>query len=401
MIHQDLSALRVEEKLLLETLRQHITGDNQQTLEQLVSEPSIDYAYLLQVASRNSVGLLLLDGLAPFQIPLLQTFVPKYNFVQRRNLVLAGELLKLIRHFNEQQISAIPLKGTMLAIEYYPSLPLREFNDIDVLVQRQQVPHIKAVMNHLGFTLDERQQAIPEKKYLRTRYHYRFTSPDNLYDVEVHWKLAYQYLGKISEAALIWQHAELMSIYDTPVLQPMVEDLLLYLCTHGGRHGWSRLSWVCDVAFVIQKHPDIRWDYVLQQAHRTNATRLVLLGVAITSRLFQIALPDLIQTKINQDKHIEPLLQMVYQNIFSPAEGQTLLLGQYLFQLKMQPDFITRLRLIRYILSRRLQPTSKDQEAIHLPKVLYPLHYVLRPFRLIRYYGKDVYYNLLNRNKAR
>lgn len=401
MTYKDLSALRVEEKLLLATLRQHVTGDNQQTIEQLVSDPSIDYAYLMQVASRNVVSLLLLDGLAPFHIPMLQSYVLKYGFVQRRNLVLAGELLKLIRYFNERQIPVIPLKGTMLAIEYYPSLPLREFNDVDVLVHRQHVPHIKAMMNDIGFTLDERQQAIPEKKYLRTRYHYRFTSPDGLYDVEVHWKLAYQYLGKISEAALIWQHAGSKLIYDTPVLRPMVEDLLLYLCTHGGRHGWSRLSWVCDVAFVLQKHPNIRWDYILQQARRTNATRLVLMGAAITSRLFQLTLPDSVQNKINQDKHIEPLLQMAYQNIFSPADGQTLLLEQYLFQLKMQPNFVTRLRLIRYILSRRLQPNSKDLETMHLPKILYPLHYVLRPVRLIRYYSKDIYHTVWNRNKAR
>ena len=56
------------------------------------------------------------------------------GFIARRNLILAGRLVELIKTLGERQIRAIPYKGIAVAALACGSITLRQFWDLDILV---------------------------------------------------------------------------------------------------------------------------------------------------------------------------------------------------------------------------------------------------------------------------
>ena len=78
-----------------------------------------------------------------------QTLFPKTILAQLResfrsnvqnSLLLTAELLKLVELFAASRINAIPFKGPVLAAAVYKDLSLRQFSDLDVLVQPGRHP---------------------------------------------------------------------------------------------------------------------------------------------------------------------------------------------------------------------------------------------------------------------
>lgn len=391
MTHPAMDFGRIEDRLLLTLLRHRISGGFQEEIEQLIVNAAIDYDFLMTLAYRNAVRSMVIEGLAPYKTPIAQAAIKNYREANtRRKLVLMEALFSLLKHLNEKQIAAIPLKGMAIALQFYPSRELRDFNDIDILIKQEDASRAKAMLLDLGFFLNDEQSLMPEKAYLRSHYHYRFANPQGQYDLEVHWTLAPHYLGEISNESLLWRNATQTIWYGIPVWLPLVEDLFLYLCTHGGRHYWSRLSWICDLGFILNKTPNLRWDYILEQAQQIDAIRYVLTASAIAQRLLLVPIPNDIEDDIHRDKQIETLFQMSYRNIFAPTEARYQLIEQYQFQWIIQPKLSARLRYLGYILKRRLILTEEDFQALKLPRILYPLYYVLRPIRLLRRYGHAI-----------
>ena len=60
------------------------------------------------------------------------------------------------------------------------------------------------------------------------------------------------------------------------------EDLLLALCVHGSVHMWSSLRWVADVARLLERSPQLDWNYTWQ-AHDDDVRRALGLGLLVTS----------------------------------------------------------------------------------------------------------------------
>ena len=70
------------------------------------------------------------------------------------------------------------------------------------------------------------------------------------------------------------------------------EDLLIYLCVHGTKHRWERLTWIADVAELVQSSGDIDWQTTIERSTALGSLRVVLLGLYLSHAVLGTRLPS-------------------------------------------------------------------------------------------------------------
>ena len=68
-----------------------------------------------------------------------------------RNLGLTGELMRVLRLFAEHRVLALPFKGPTLAQFAYGDVALREFGDLDLLLQESDFPRARSLLVDQGY----------------------------------------------------------------------------------------------------------------------------------------------------------------------------------------------------------------------------------------------------------
>ena len=96
------------------------------------------------MASKHKLTPLLyrnLNSICPKMVPedILDELKNYFNANVRKNLLMTGELIKILKLLKFNDINAIPYKGPVLANLAYGNLAFREFDDIDILVNKLDI----------------------------------------------------------------------------------------------------------------------------------------------------------------------------------------------------------------------------------------------------------------------
>jgi len=302
-----------------------------------------------------------------------------------RNYRLAGQLLQAMRSLGAHGVSAVAYRGPVLAEMAYGSLAMRQFDDLDILVRKREVPQAMEALAAMGYQVDLPGN-VPQSAYSRTRHHYALSRGPGQPLLELHWAIAPGYFH-FPLSMDVWDRVQSSGLAGSEVLSLSAEDLLLALCVHNSTHGWGRLAWICDVAELIRALPDLDWERAMAQAQRLGGGRMVRLGLALARDVIGATLPQQVQPAVQEDAMLPELVQQVLANLTREVDLSTEASERYrLFGFHLRVQDSTRGRL-RHFLRMLWVPSEEDWESLALPAALYPLYYVVRPFRLL---GKHV-----------
>jgi hypothetical protein len=337
-----------------------------------------------------------LDATCPQAVPqdVLDQLRSRFRANGRRNVLLTGELLGLLRTLTAQGIPAVPYKGPLLAVHTYGNLALREFSDLDVLIHKDDVPGAKDVMASLGYRHLEELTGAQEEAYLRSQCEYIFMN-DTGTIVELHWALVPRKITFSLDPEDLWTRLESVDLGGSTVPTFSQEDTLLILCVHGSKHRWKRLAWVCDVAESINAHPNMNWERILAQASELHGERMLFMGLFLANDLLGAPLPEYVLERVRADRVVYPLAERVTESLFVQDEdSQGLLEGSsfralYLGMREGLPD------KIRYCVHTAMSQSTEDWELVPLPRFLYPVFYMLRLIRLALKYGRKLLHRAL------
>ena len=70
--------------------------------------------------------------------------------------------------------------------------------------------------------------------------------------VEIHWAFMESFFGFDYEKEDVFGRSQVVSVHGKDVPTLSNEDLLIILCVHGSKHYWKRLSWIFDIAKLIE-----------------------------------------------------------------------------------------------------------------------------------------------------
>ena len=212
-----------------------------------------------------------------------------------RNLQIAARLVAIAEAFSAADISVVPLKGICLAARYYSDVGLRSTNDIDLLIDPQDFQQALHVLRELGYrrvsneTRLEVPESFEEDHYL---FYHSFHIASNGTLVELHIRLHPNPKLLPIGADEIEATEEVQRIGNMAL--PVMSDALqfTYLATHGARHDWRRLQWVCDIGTMLRRATEeetIQWLAFARKLHLRNPA---VQALVIANRLLGVPLPS-------------------------------------------------------------------------------------------------------------
>ena len=305
--------LKPELSLLLGCARAGGAQEKQAIIEQLLAD-GIDWTSFAQKALEHGFASFCahtLARLAPDHIPddILDAFDALVDQTSRANRALFDELARLLDALAENGIDAIPFKGPLLAIQVFGDLGLRQFADLDFLVQAEDLAKTIATLNSLGY---RRSQELTAAQFalihrLQGQEIIRGQSSGTL--VEPHTRLTSLKMALDIDYPGLWRRARRTSVNGHTFLTPAPEDGLLLLAIHGGKEMWQRLKWAGDFAGFVEAFPHLDWAIVAERARAQGCLRMLLLATSLARSYFNSTIPHAITTAEREDPKIEPMVR--------------------------------------------------------------------------------------------
>lgn len=354
----------------------------------------IDWSRLLALAERHGViPLLHLNLKRSFDDAAPPLFAARVSEIYERNvrysIMLMRELVRLAGIFEAESIQAVSFKGFLLAETIYGDLTLRPAGDIDILIARGD---IQAVMDLLAgegyrelYRLSERQK----RAYVGHYGSMNLFCSERGVALDIHWDMTRSFFPAPATPDKFNAGLQKIRLGSRSVLTPSSEDLLLILCIHGFKHRWCRLLWISDIAEIIRNVDDLDWDKVLRVATRTGMKRNLMTVLTLAVDLLGVRLPGIVLREIEKDRLVPGLAGEIRRELDRTGMDRSLgySLRKALFHLRTMDRTVDR---ARYCLKWAVTPNVNDWMFISLPDALYPLYFIVRPFRMLIYYGRKL-----------
>jgi hypothetical protein len=395
-----------ENELLLCCARAHLDGEMLDRIKILLGR-RLDWEYLIDTSLTHGVMPLLYSSLQksfPQAVPKASLDRLKNHFrgnVQR-SFSLAAELRKLVELFDSHSIRAIPFKGPVLAASVYGDLSLRQFGDLDILVNKQNILSVGELLVSQGYKRgggggdgmdhDDHDDDHDDVAYLGPNY-YVFTQPESGVRIDLQWRITERYFSFSLDNERLWKRLAPVSIGGKSILTFAPMDLLLILCVHGSKHCWEKLKWVCDVAELVRSHgQQIDWIKIQQEASSMGVGRMLGLGLFLAHELLGARLPGEVAKRVESDRRMQSVARQIREKLFAPSDKPTGDFQRVVFYLKVKNRWQDRWRFCsRYVsqfVHKAITPNSKDRAGLPLPAPFFFLHYFFRPLRLMVEYGR-------------
>jgi len=296
-----------------------------------------------------------------------------------RSLQLSGELVDAVHAMTAFGADPMPFKGPTLAVLAYGSLSLRQYEDLDILVRKQEVERARKALLSLGYSPVNAYNESQRASIRMSGHHEQFVNPATRSTIELHWSLNNRSLSRDSFEHHWWENRQSVSIGGVEMRTLGVEQMLLYLCMHGGKHSWGRLGWLCDFHRALRAYPSAYWSRVWALARENGAARMVEIGLLLVESVLDgagfTAAAAQGRTPDAEARAISDLLALRLRDQKtrdSPVDFRV--------QLRARERKRDRLRYTWHILAT---PHQADVALLGLPRALHSVYYIVRPVRLL------------------
>ena len=293
--------LRNELELLICCARTSLKPEHEERIAELVGL-GVDWDFLLDwtESKRGRVTPLLYRSLSrtcPEAVPagVMKRLEASSLAIQASNRVYAQELIRILEQFEEHGIPALFFKGPTLAISVYGDLGLRFFRDLDVLVPPERIDEARKLMLGRGYSMLGVKRRILDEispaqvaALCRAGFDFTFGDGPEPIAIDLHPMLIPRSGAFAIDYDELFGSPAYVEVLGRPVPTLPKDELILYLCVHGGRTGhlWNRTAWVVDLAEILEDAGAWQWDRILAKARKSGVEHMVLVGLCLAADLF-------------------------------------------------------------------------------------------------------------------
>lgn len=200
-----------------------------------------------------------------------------------RAAVMIQDFKTIHNHLVENGVRVMPIKGVALAHTIYPSVNLRYFDDLDLLVPAQDAQKAEETLKQNGFIIHPRAPK-PDWHHLPPYIHQKHNTM-----IEVHTDLVRRARSGWNIDG-IWQRANKGSIDGMETWLMSNEDALIYTTLHARHNLYERLSYFLDGILLAQKIPSdgSNGAGLVKQAREAGGTAALAHILAVGSHLFDV-----------------------------------------------------------------------------------------------------------------
>ena len=385
--------------LLLQCARHHLKGGCQQQIQQLVNHPELNWRDVIHLARFHRLLPILHKVLFSKDLALdLPDSVLKalrgYQLKNiGRNFSLVQELKSFLEILDTHHIRAITFKGPMTAMNAYGDLSLRMFSDLDLLVHPDDFLKLREIAINQGYQCDKL-MAVSEREclkqlssqeqasYFQSQKEYSLLKVESRTFLDIHQGILSKQFLPLFDTRWIWQHTQERQVGGHPVLGLTPDVEVIVLAAQGAEEYWPQLGKLFDLAMLIENHPNLDWNSMLDLSESLDVLPRLILGLTLIQNLYGVTLPDQVDRHLKAAPPLQALAQEIQENMLNKPQhiDSKLTLNLVLYQLRLMTHWRNRVRCVLTLMN----PTLADIAAIPLPKYLFFIYYLFRPVRLIQ-----------------
>jgi hypothetical protein len=301
-------------------------------------------------------------------------------------LRMSAELFRLEEQFAANGIGLMAVKGPALAVQAYGDAAMRKYGDLDFLVRDKDIAASTQLMMGAGYAAEIPLSAIAAGK-IPGQYMFRQAATKLL--VELHSNRTMRYYPRPLPLEKLFARKARVIIEGRTIPAPCAEDHLIIICVHGAKHFWEKLLWIADVAALISRSTELRWELAEQSARDVGAETMLHGGLLLAADVLQASLPPQVLRRAKADSAARRLTRQVLE--WLPLAGEARpdfergLLPRALFRMRMRGGAAAG---VGYFLRLLFSPTEEDWDAEGSASrgIADTLK---RPFRLARKHGSS------------
>ena len=344
--------------------------------EELPHLPETGWQQLLQTSQQHRVTPLLRKALQANQCAFPQAFGNELEQLCRRNtarcIFLSEQLKRISKLLSDAGISYVPLKGTVLSQMLHGDPCIRQVDDIDLLISPADVPRAEQLLQAAGFSPVH--APLSRDFLLQRGWDWPMQDQSKQFHVDISATLGAHYLRlplTLNEHLIAARKTQTEGDMLLPALPPLENCLLLAI--HGWKHGWARLSWVVDFAQAARAI-DSEKEELFKLAGRFNCIEIIKQAYGVAEAWMPgESDPRDLASRVNQKIAVSGRWQLIRDSVnILPNPGIGLLAAgreRRIDRIMMRVTMITA-------------PGFSDWRALPLPRKLWWLYYLTRPFRL-------------------
>jgi len=312
-----------------------------------------------------------------------------YMSISQRNMLMSAELIRIIQLLEKNNIEALAFKGPALSQMAYGDITLRQYSDLDILVDEKDLYKAGEIISSNNYIPDVELDFLTNEALLDVSSDLGFRHEKNNTYIELHWKLFRKKLSVTLDGLNVRSNPSIVKIQGKEIKTLQSDLLLVYLCAHGSKHMWERIEWIVDVDRLIVNLNSIDWDMVWHYAKEMHSVNTLLLGLSLCKELFGTDIPDMIKEEINKRQNIQTLktytLELLNGVPTTQSSKTSSMFKKFDYHSKLYDSSTDK---VKYYLSSVFKITPDDILYINLPKHLSFLYFIIRPFRLTQKYIK-------------
>ena len=365
-------------------------------LQSFIIANEIKWERVLSISNKHSIRPLVYKILADVTKPepVAAKIKEEYFSVITKSWQQAIETERLINLLKANGILAVPYKGTVFSKQFYGDLISRESSDIDLIIKTEDLEKVIASLERDGYISASgfEYQCWGQKyfKYYKDYNLNKFKQNDIEFHIELHWAVAEYYLGINEKSSNL-----LYQVDNTK--QQIIKTEVDFLCSnahflavlihHSVKDSFKSLKNIIDISQILQnKQSETDSEFISENVALLHINKAFALANIISTNIFGVSSTYQIHHKISPNQLHYFLTQLLSENIINSHSLKSIQLFKN--RLQLCDSFSSKLRFISPMIHNRFIPTIVDFRIILLPKPLFFLYSIFKPFRsLIKPYN--------------
>jgi hypothetical protein len=310
----------------------------------------------------------------------------RHHFIQntQTNLFRTGELFRVLELLDSGGVSAAVFKGPVFAWWSYENPGMREYGDLDLLVSSRHAGRAQQLLAEAGYRLEA---VVPDSAmawFFKDCGQIEMIHDPAHVVIDLHWDLAPRSLDLSLSADGLWPRLRTLDIAGRPVLSFHQNDQLLFAAWHGGKHGWTTLSWLADIAALLRAH-SVDWEQVLADARDMRLARSLFVALWLVRDLLEIDLPAIAREGMESHPESLEIAREARSHLLQGPGAQPFFPRKLWYQIRLTEG---RWRQLRLLWRKVTEPKISDWAHLPVQPRLFAAYYVARPFRLLAKYTR-------------
>jgi hypothetical protein len=346
-VHPTVQEFSPELRLLLALLRSALGTASSAS----PAAAAIDWTAFTATVERHRVGAFLAQrasaSIAKICPPEVVTRLKQLSTgTARQALTHAADQIALMKVLAAANVDVMAVKGLVLSQRLYGGLGHRHVGDIDLLIRPSDAGRADAALQATGlvrFRPDIPLTPLRLKKFVQLKpefEYYRVSPPLRL---ELLWRLE-----GLPEDCGAWPRAVACRLggHEMRTLPPDLDAL--YLLQHGARHGWFRLFWLVDAAFLL-RDSTLDWNQLMARARELQVEPSLLQAAALAEDLLGVPRPAALVPAAAERRAIDALCAEARRQIIRAAqqhEGLGEWMRQLVYRVRLQKGARRKFRVL-------------------------------------------------------